>query len=90
MFKHCFYYWLLLILNFCVCVCAQLCPALCNAMDYSLPVSSVYGIFQARILQWVVISFLGALPNPGIEPASPALTGGFFITEPTGKPILSL
>ena len=28
----------------------------------------------------------GALPNPGIEPASPALAGGFFTTEPSGKP----
>ena len=29
----------------------------------------------------------GTLPNPGIEPASPALTGGFFATEPPGKAI---
>ena len=29
----------------------------------------------------------GDLPNPGTEPASPALTGGFFTTEPPGKPI---
>ena len=29
----------------------------------------------------------GDLPNPGIEPASPALTSGFFTTEPPGKPI---
>ena len=28
----------------------------------------------------------GDLPDPGIEPTSPALTGGFFITEPPGKP----
>ena len=28
----------------------------------------------------------GDLPNPGIEPASPALAGGFFTTEPPGKP----
>ena len=31
-------------------------------------------------------SSLGDLPNPGIEPASPALAGGFFTTEPPGKP----
>ena len=30
----------------------------------------------------------GALPDPGIEPASPALTGGFFTTEPPGKQAL--
>ena len=35
----------------------QLCPTLCNPMDYSLPGSSVCGIFQARILEWVAISF---------------------------------
>ena len=31
---------------------------------------------------------LGNLPNPGIEPTSSALAGGFFTTEPPGKPIL--
>ena len=36
---------------------AQLCPTLCNLMDCSLPGSSVHGIFQARILEWVAISF---------------------------------
>ena len=35
----------------------QLCPTLCNAMDCSLPGSSVHGIFQARILEWLAISF---------------------------------
>ena len=35
---------------------AQLCPTLCDLMDYSLPGSSVHGILQARILKWVVIS----------------------------------
>ena len=36
---------------------AQLCPTLCDSMDYSLPGSSNHGIFQARILEWVSISF---------------------------------
>ena len=36
---------------------AQLCPTLCYPMDYSLPDSSVHGIFQARVLEWVAISF---------------------------------
>ena len=35
----------------------KLCPTLCNPMDYNPPVSSVHGIFQARILEWVAISF---------------------------------
>ena len=34
----------------------QLCPTLCDSMDYSLPGSSVLGILQARILEWVAIS----------------------------------
>ena len=51
----------------------------------SLPGSSVHGIFQARILERVAISFWGALPNPGIEPMSSALAGSFFTTESSGK-----
>ena len=35
----------------------QLCPTLCNPMDCSLPGSSIHGIFQARVLEWVAISF---------------------------------
>ena len=35
----------------------QSCPTLCDPMDYSLSGSSVHGIFQARILEWVAISF---------------------------------
>ena len=31
----------------------QLCPTLRNPMDFSLPGSSVHGIFQARVLEWV-------------------------------------
>ena len=60
---------------------------LCNPMDYSLPGSSVHGILQARILEWVAISFSGDLTDPGIEPESPALQEDFLPTEPLGKPI---
>ena len=35
----------------------QSCPTLCNPMDCSLPGSSVHGIFQARVLEWVPIAF---------------------------------
>ena len=38
---------------------AQLCPTLCDPMDCSLPGSSVHGILQARVLDWVVIAFSG-------------------------------
>ena len=36
---------------------AQSCPALCDPVDCSPPCSSVHGIFQARVLEWVAISF---------------------------------
>ena len=38
-------------------LCAQLCPTLCDPVDCSPPGSSVFGIFQARILEWVAIPF---------------------------------
>ena len=36
---------------------AQSCPTLLDPMDYSLPGSSIHGIFQARVLEWVAIAF---------------------------------
>ena len=42
----------------------QLCPTLCDPMDYSLPGSSVHGIFQARILECIVISFSRGSSQP--------------------------
>ena len=36
---------------------AQSCPTLSDPMDYSLPGSSIHGIFQARVLEWGVIAF---------------------------------
>ena len=38
----------------------QSCPTLCDPMDCSLPGSPVHGILQARILEWVAISFSNA------------------------------
>ena len=54
-------------------------------MDYSPPGSSGHGILQTKILEWVAISSPEDLPDPGIEPMSPALAGSFFTTEPPGK-----
>ena len=50
---------------------AQSCLILCDPMDCSLPVSSVHDILQARILEWVAISFLQGIfstqgSNPGL------------------------
>ena len=69
---------------------AQLCLTLCDPMDCSLPGSSVHGIFQARVLDWVAISFSGGLPNPGIEPRSPSLQADALPSEPPGKPFLCI
>ena len=73
-----------------MCSITQLCLILCNPRDYSLPVSSVHGIFQARTLELVAISPLGYLPHPGIGPvtlASLALAGRFCTFEAPGKPL---
>ena len=58
----------------------QSCPTLCYPVDYSPPGSSVHGILQARILE-LPHPPPGDLPDPGIEPMSPALAGGFFTTS---------
>ena len=68
---------------------AQSCPTPCDLMDCSLPGSSVRGIFQARILEWVAISFCRRSSHLEIKltsPESPALAVIFFTTEPLGKP----
>ena len=50
------------------CMCAQSCLTLCDPMDCSPPGSSVHGILQARILEWVAISFLqGNFPTQGLN-----------------------
>ena len=56
-------------------------------MDCSPPDSSVHGILQATILKWVAIPSPGDLPNPGIEPRSPALQADSLPSEPPEKPI---
>ena len=43
---------------------AQSCPTLCNSMGYSLSGSSIHGIFQARVLEWVAISFSRGSSQP--------------------------
>ena len=66
---------------------SQLCPTLCDPIDHSPPGSSVRRILQARILEWVAISFSrGQLPDPGIEPKSPGLQADSLPSEPSGKP----
>ena len=47
------------------CLVEKLCPTLCNPMDCSLPGPAVHGIVQARILEWVAISFSRGSSLPG-------------------------
>ena len=64
-----------------------MCPTLCDPMDYSLP--GIPGIFQARVLEWVAISWKQDLPDPGIKPRSPALQADALPPERPGKHIIS-
>ena len=66
------------------------CPTLCNPMDCSPPGSSVYGIPRQEYWNGLPFPSPGALPDPEMEPASPALAGGFSITDRPGKPIVKL
>ena len=65
-----------------VCLVAQLCLTLCDLMDCSPPVSSVHGILQVGILEWVAIPLSRDLPDPGIEPGSLVLQAGCLLSEP--------
>ena len=72
-------------------VCAkllQLCSTLCDPMDCSPPGSSVHGMSQAKILEWVAISFSRVSP-PIRDQTLVSCTGrGFFTTKPILKPQL--
>ena len=58
---------------------AQLCPTLCNPMDCSPPGSSVHGILQARILEWVAISFSRGSSQPRDQTWVSCIAGRRFI-----------
>ena len=58
---------------------AQSCPTLCNPMDCSLPGSSVHGIFQARVLEWVAISFSRGSSQPRDRTRVSRIPGRRFI-----------
>ena len=48
--------------------------------------SSVHGVAQARILEWVTIPFSGDLLDPGIDPGSPELQADSLLSEPPEEP----
>ena len=60
-----------------MCSVTQLCLTLGDSMDCILPGSSLHGILQARILEWVAISSSRGSSEP-TSPVSPAFAGRFF------------
>ena len=63
----------------------QSCLTLCDPMDSSLPGSSIHGIFQARVLEWVVISFSKRSSQPRDQTQSPTLQADALPSEPPGR-----
>ena len=78
----------------CIYICAvhtkslQLCPTLCDPLDYSLPGSSVHGILQARVLEWVSVPSRGSSQSRDRTCifCSSYIAGRFLTAEPLGKP----
>ena len=58
---------------------------LCDPMDYSLPGTSVHGILQARVLEWVAIHFARDLPNVWVEPGSLVLQADSLLSDSLEK-----
>ena len=58
-------------------------------MDCSPPGPSAHGILQARVLEWMPVPSPGDVPDPGIEPGSPALQADSLPSEPPGKAYIS-
>ena len=89
LFKKNFFYWNRVDLQCCVSfgytakwfshvLVTQLCLTLCDSMDCSPPGSSVYGILQARILEWVAISFSKESSWPSNRTCVSCIAGRFF------------
>ena len=67
------------------CLVAHSCP--CNPMDCNSPGSSIHGILQARILEWIAISLSRGSSWSRDQTRVSCLAGGFFTTESPGKPL---
>ena len=68
----------------------QSCPTLCDPMDCSLPSSSVHGILQARLLEWVAVPSSGVFPTQGLNLRLLCLLhwqAGSLPLAPPGKPV---
>ena len=81
-----FYSWVVQ-LSYLFCYFFESCPSLCNSMDCHLPGSSVHGILQARMLEWVAISSSRGSSQPRDQTHVSCLAGGFFLPlSHLGKP----
>ena len=78
----------------CVCVCVCMCALSCSAVSdlfvtpWTVAGQAPLSMRFSRQEYWRGLPFPppGDVPHPGIEPTFPALAGGFFTTEPPGKP----
>ena len=73
-------------LVFCMFMHVQSCPTLCNPMACSLPGSSVHGISQAKILEWVAISYSRGSSQHSIEHESLVLQVDSLLLSHQGSP----
>ena len=80
--KHIFIFMLCAVL----CLVTQLCPTLCDSTDCSPPGSSVHGISQARILEWVAIPFSRGSLRPMDGTQISHIAGELFTTWVIGNP----
>ena len=72
------------------CLVTQSWVTLCDSMDRSLQVSSAREISQARLPEWVAISFSRASSRPRDQTQVSYIGGIFLLSEPPGKPHPSL
>ena len=75
-------------MHICCCLVMKLCPTFLWPLDCSPSGSSVHGIFQARILEWVAVSFSRGSSQARNQTRIFCITGGFFTAEPLGKPCM--
>ena len=74
-------------LVFCMCVCSVVSDSLQTPWTVALQAPLSMGFSRQEYLSGLPLSPAGNLPDPRIEPMSPALAGGFFTTQPPGKPL---
>ena len=70
---------------YCCCLVTESCPTLCDPMYCSPQGSSVHGILQARILEWVALLFSRISSWSSDRTCISCIAGRFFTTEPPGK-----